>query len=74
MMGAPSETGVYWDKRLINAQKRHLRAIESLAKVIKMTAQTTKLEAISKHSRSVKTLNSLKILDVRQKRIINNEG
>lgn len=58
-----SETGIYWDKRLMNAQKRHLRAIESLAKVRKMTAQTAKFEAAAKRAQSAQTLNSIKILE-----------
>lgn len=58
-----SETGIYWDKRLTNAQKRHLKAIESLAKVRKITAQTAKHDAAAKRARSSQTLNSLKILD-----------
>jgi hypothetical protein len=33
------ETGIYWDKRLIAAQKRYLRACESLAKVRKLLAE-----------------------------------
>lgn len=56
-------SGVYWDKRLSMAQKRHLKAIESLAKVRKMTAQTAKLEAAAKRSQSAQTLNSVKILE-----------
>lgn len=62
-----SETGIYWDKRLLNAQKLHLRSIESLAKVRKMTAQTEKLEAAAKRARSGQTLNSLKILEAMTK-------
>lgn len=62
-----SETGIYWDKRLTNAQKRHLRAIESLAKVRKMTAQTAKFEEAAKRARSSQTLNSLKILEAMTK-------
>jgi hypothetical protein len=59
--------GIYWEKRLSGAQKRHLKAVESLAKVRKMTAQTAKLEAAAKRSQSVQTLNSIKILDAMTK-------
>lgn len=59
--------GIYWDKRLSEAQKRHLRAIESLAKVRKMTAQTNKLEAAASKSRSAQTVNSMKILEAMTK-------
>lgn len=60
-------SGVYWDKRLSMAQKRHLKSIESLAKVRKMTAQTAKCEAAAKRARSGQTPNSLKILDAMTK-------
>ena len=55
--------GIYWDKRLNEAQKRHLRAIESLAKVRKMTAQTAKSEAAANKAKSAQTVNSIKILE-----------
>ncbi len=55
-------SGTYWDKRLSMAQKRHLKAVESLAKVRKMTAQTTKLEAAASKARSSQSMNSIKIL------------
>ncbi len=55
-------SGIYWDKRLSEAQKRHLKAIESLAKVRKMTAQTAKFETAASKAKSSQTLNSLKIL------------
>ena len=55
-------SGIYWDKRLSEAQKRHLKAIESLAKVRKMTAQTAKLEAAASKARSSQSMNSIKIL------------
>lgn len=35
-----TETGLYWDRRLTNAQRRFTRACESLARVRKLTAQT----------------------------------
>lgn len=56
-------SGIYWDKRLSMAQKRHLKAIESLAKARKMAAQTKKLEATAKRAQSAQTLNSIKILE-----------
>lgn len=59
--------GVYWDKRLSEAQKRHLRAIESLAKVRKMTAQTNKLDAAASKARSAQSVNSMKILEAMTK-------
>jgi hypothetical protein len=57
------DLGIYWEKRLTLAQKRHLKAIESLAKVRKMTAQTAKLEAAASKARSAQTMNSIKILE-----------
>lgn len=60
-------SGIYWDKRLSMAQKRHLRAIESLAKVRKMMAQTDKLEAAASKAKSSQTLNSIKILEAMTK-------
>lgn len=59
--------GIYWDKRLNEAQKRHLRAIESLAKVRKMTAQTAKFESAAIKARSAQTVNSIKILEAMTK-------
>jgi hypothetical protein len=44
-----------------------LKAIESLAKVRKMTAQTAKFEEATKRARSSQTLNSLKILEAMSK-------
>jgi hypothetical protein len=60
-------SGIYWDKRLSMAQKRHLKAIESLAKVRKMTAQTAKFETAATKAKSAQTLNSLKILEAMTK-------
>jgi len=59
--------GVYWDKRLSEVQKRHLKAIESLAKVRKMTAQTAKFETAATKAKSAQTLNSIKILEAMTK-------
>lgn len=61
------DLGMYWEKRLTLAQKRHLKAIESLAKVRKMTAQTDKLQAAASKAKSSQTLNSLKILEAMTK-------
>jgi hypothetical protein len=60
--------GVYWDKRLSEVQKRHLKAIESLAKVRKMTAQTAKFETAVTKAKSAQTLNSIKILEAMTKK------
>ncbi len=60
-------SGIYWDKRLSMAQKRHLKAIESLAKVRKMTAQTAKFETAATKAKSAQTLNSIKILEAMTK-------
>lgn len=59
--------GTYWDKRLTMAQRRHLRAIESLTKVRRMMAQTAKLEAVASKARSSQTMNSIKILEAMTK-------
>ncbi|MEJ7860000.1 MAG: hypothetical protein WKF90_00040 [Pyrinomonadaceae bacterium] len=60
-------SGTYWDKRLSMAQKRHLKAIESLAKVRKMITQTAKLEAAASKAKSSHNLNSIKILEAMTK-------
>ncbi len=60
-------SGIYWDKRLSMAQKRHLKAIESLAKVRKMITQTAKLEAAASKAKSSHNLNSIKILEAMTK-------
>jgi hypothetical protein len=54
--------GIYWDKRLSKAQKRHLKAIESLVKVRKMAAQAANFKIAAPKAKSAQTLNSMKIL------------
>jgi hypothetical protein len=40
-----TETGLYWDRRLTNAQRRFTRAVESLAKVRALTAAARMAES-----------------------------
>ena len=61
---SPVEIGIYWDKRLAQAQKRHLKAVESLAKVRKLTYQSAKLENAAKQAKRSKTTDSLKVIEI----------
>ncbi len=56
-----TETGIYWDKMLTGAQKRYLRACESLAKVRKLLAEAELKEqqARNKRSKSIVIANKL---------------
>ena len=47
-----SEHGIYWDKRLNSAQRRYLRACESLAKVRKLLAEAELKEQQARNKRS----------------------
>lgn len=53
------ETGVYWDKRLSSAQRRYLRAVESLAKVRKLLteAELKEEQARDKRQKSAAVAN-----------------
>lgn len=51
-----SATGSYWSRQLTGAQRRHLRAIETLAKVNKLAAQTEEIRA--KAARILKKLKT----------------
>lgn len=55
--------GIYWDKRLNEAQRRHIKAIESLAKVRKMTFQTAILEAEADKAKAAQNFNPFSVLD-----------
>jgi hypothetical protein len=50
-----TETGLYWDKILTGAQKRYLRACESLAKVRKLLAEAELREQQARNKRSKST-------------------
>lgn len=54
--------GEHWDKLLTQAQKRYLRACESLAKVRKLLAEAELKEAQARNKRSQSTLISQQIL------------
>ncbi len=56
-----SEHGTYWDKRLSSAQRRYLRAVESLAKVRKLLveAELKQQQAQNKRSESAAVANLL---------------
>ena len=49
------DTGIYWDKRLNSAQRRYLRACESLAKVRKLLSEAELKEQQARNKRT-KTL------------------
>jgi hypothetical protein len=57
-----TETGIYWDKILTGAQKRYLRACESLAKVRKLLAEAELKEQQARNKRSKSTLIAQEIL------------
>ena len=55
--------GEHWDKLLSQAQKRYLRACESLAKVRKMLAEAELREQQARNIRSKSTLVASKLLE-----------
>lgn len=57
-----SEHGMYWDKRLNSAQRRYLRACESLAKVRKLLAEAELKQAQARNKRSQSTLITQQVL------------
>lgn len=57
-----TETGLYFDKILTGAQKRYLRACESLAKVRKLLAEAELKEQQARNKRSKSTAITQKIL------------
>jgi hypothetical protein len=56
------ETGLYWDKILTGAQKRYLRACESLAKVRKLLAEAELKEQQARNKRTKSTAIANKLL------------
>jgi hypothetical protein len=56
------EWGNYWDKTLSSAQRRHLRACESLAKVRKLLAEAELKEQQARNKRSKSTLIAQQVL------------
>lgn len=56
------DTGIYWEKRLSGAQKRYLRACESLAKVRKLLAEAELKKQQAKNKRGKSTLIANKLL------------
>lgn len=57
-----TETGLYWDKRLTSAQRRYLRACESLAKVRKLLSEAELKEQQARNKRSKTTMVANKLL------------
>ncbi len=57
-----TETGLYWDKILTGAQKRYLRACESLVKVRKLLAEADLREQQARNKRSKSTAIASKLL------------
>jgi len=56
------DSGIYWEKRLSSAQKRYLRACESLAKVRKLLAKAELREQQAQNKRSKSTMIAQQIL------------
>jgi hypothetical protein len=55
-----TETGLYWDRRLTNAQRRFTRAVESLAKVRALTAAARMAESrIERQAGNVRQLKAV---------------
>ncbi len=54
--------GVYWEKRLTAAQKRYTRAVETLARVRKLTRATQLQEARLQAARGANTERSVKLV------------
>jgi hypothetical protein len=57
-----TETGLYWDRRLTNAQRRFTRAVESLAKVRTLSAAARLIESRREAARAAKTVNNVRTL------------
>ncbi len=57
-----SEHGIYWEKRLSGAQRRYLRACESLAKVKRLLAEAELREQQARNKRSKSTMIATKLL------------
>jgi hypothetical protein len=62
-----TESGLYWDKRLHSAQRRYLRACESLAKVRKLLAEANLREQQARNKREQSASLANKILPVSTK-------
>lgn len=58
-----TETGLYWDKRLTGAQKRHLRAVETLAKVRKLATETRLIETRAEDAKQKRALRSAHLIN-----------
>jgi hypothetical protein len=56
-----TEEGLYWDKRLSSAQKRFLKACESLAKVKKLLSEADLREAQANGKKTQNTLASQRL-------------
>lgn len=57
-----TEAGLYWDRRLSNAQRRYMRATESLARVRKLTSATRLHDARTAAASAAKTVNNVRAL------------
>jgi hypothetical protein len=55
-------SGIYWDKRLTNAQRRFMRASESLAKVRKLASAAKLAEARANATNKTKAANNIRRL------------
>lgn len=54
--------GLYWEKALLAAQKRYLRAVESLGRMQKIVAQTKKIQARADDAKANLGLKAAKLL------------
>jgi hypothetical protein len=57
-----TEAGLYWDRRLSTAQRRFVRATESLARVRKLTSATRLQDARTEATSAAKTVNNMRTL------------
>jgi hypothetical protein len=57
-----TETGLYWDRRLSTAQRRFMRATESLARVRKLTSATRWQDARREAASAAKTVTNMRTL------------
>lgn len=58
-----TESGLYWDKRLTGAQKRHLRAVETLAKVRKLSTETRLIEERAEDAKQRRAMRSARLIN-----------
>jgi hypothetical protein len=55
--------GIYWEKALIAAQKRYLKAVETLGKMQKIVAQTKEIQARADNAKASQALKAARLLN-----------